>query len=447
MKIRNLNIPFYNRFSPITLEILGGTFISMTLKIVGAVLTFIFSIVLARKLGAGGAGDFFLALTVITISSVLGRMGLDSSLLRFTAANAAMDDWIGIKGLYSKGIKLALVSSILFSIGVFSLSPWIAENIFNKPGFSITLRGMTIAIVPMSLILLHAYLLKGLTRIRDSILVESVGTPLVTLLLFFVFFRRFNSATAVYAYVTGTILTAIYSILRWQSATKRMRKLKGEFDTRTLLRSCLPLYWFAIMVLIINWTSILMLGIWAGSKDVGIFGIASRSATLSSLVLFAVNSIAAPKFASLYKKGDMATLSAVARSTNRIMIVVAAPILLFCVAAPEWVMGLFGNEFRKGSTALIILSIGQFVNVSTGSVGYLLVMSGFEKSMRNNATMSAIVNIILNIILVPYYGINGAAVATSISLIWINLASVVSAYKKLSIKIISIPKWCLFYAK
>jgi len=81
---------------------------------------------------------------------------------------------------------------------------------------------------------------------------------------------------------------------------------------------------------------------------------------------------------------------------------------------------IFGDSYIQGWGALAILSIGQLVNAATGSVGVLLTMTGHERYMVVSAGLSAILNIVLNTILIPLWGLNGAALATTISLIFIN---------------------------
>jgi O-antigen/teichoic acid export membrane protein len=99
-------------------------------------------------------------------------------------------------------------------------------------------------------------------------------------------------------------------------------------------------------------------------------------------------------------------------------------------------MGLFGPDFRVGSSALVILAAGQFVNAAVGSVGYLLVMTEYHKIVLNITVLSAFLNIALNGILIPRLGILGAALATATSIITFNILSMLAVRKKLQIRIL-----------
>ncbi|UZJ41948.1 flippase [Prosthecochloris sp. SCSIO W1101] len=407
------------------LEVINGAAVALVLKLLGAGLTFLFNLFLARTLGAEGAGLYFLALTVTTIATVFGRMGLDNTLLRFTAANVAVDDWAAVKGVYVKGMKLALIASSLSAVAVFVFAPLLADKVFQKPELVISMRWMSLAIVPMTFVMLYAQALKGLKRIRDSFIVFGVGVPTISLTVFLLLGGSFGVKGAVWAYASGAILTALSGIILWRVATPQLRKVSASFRTNDLLKSSVPLFWVASLNMLINWTAIFALGIWGTKEDVGVFSMASRTAMLTSLILTSVNSISAPKFAELYKKKDLAALSATARNTAKLMTIIACPLLLLFLVAPNWVMGMFGEEFQKGGILLSILATGQFVNVATGSVGYLLMMSGNEKLMRNNMAFVAVMSVVLSAILIPIYGAFGAVIVIAVCL---SLQNLIAAY-------------------
>ena len=426
-----------NRLDEHMLEVINGAAVAFVLKVLGAGLAFLFNLVLARTLGAEGAGLYFLALTVTTIATVFGRMGLDNTLLRYTAANASIDDWAAVKGVYVKGMRLALIASSLSAIAVFVFAPVLANKVFQKPELIEPILWMSLAIMPMTFVMLQAQSLKGLKRIRDSFIVFGVGVPGISLTILLLLGGSYGVKGGVWAYVLGAILTALIGVILWHIATPQLRNVSTSFQTNELLKSSIPLFWVASMSMLINWTATFTLGIWGTKEDVGLFGMASRTAMLTSMILVSVNSISAPKFAELYKKKDMAALGATARNAAKLMTLVASPMLLLFLVAPQWVMGMFGEEFQKAGTLLSILAIGQFINVATGSVGYLLMMSGNEKLMRNSVAFVAVMSVVLNAILIPIYGPFGAVIATAVCLASQNLISVYMVKTRLGINTLS----------
>jgi len=414
-------------------EIFHGLSTAFVLKLLAAGLAFAFNVVLARLLGAEDTGLYFLALTCISIAAVIGRAGLDNTLIRFIAANAAVEDWQLVKGVYNNGLKLAFVTSCVTSIFLILAAPWLSKAVFSKPELSGLIRWMAIAVVPFALFTLHAQALQGLKRIRDAISVLSVFLPFFSLLGITVLAPYWGVHGAVWAYILASYITLYIGLWRWRKATPQLRGLDGYFETKQMLRSSVPLFWMMVLNLIIYWSSSIMLGIWSSSAEVGIFNIAKRTAMLTSFILIAVNSIVAPKFSDFYNRGDIKALEQTAIYSSKFMTLMATPVLLLFILCPSWVMSLFGAQFSNGAIVLTILAVGQFVNVATGSVGYLLIMSGHETTMRNIAMICAIICLILNAILIPQIGLLGAAVATAITLSLQNLIAAWLVWYKLGI--------------
>ncbi len=434
------NIPFVKKRVDYHMrEVIYGASIALLLKVLGAGLVFGFNVLLARRLGAEGAGVYYLSLTVITIATVFGRMGLDKSLLRFTATNADTEDWVAVKGVYRKGMMLAMAASFMSTLVMFTVASFLAETVFSKPELAIPLRWMTLSIVPFTLLILHSEMLKGLKRIRDSQLIQGVGVPALSLGGLYLLGQHWGVNGAVCVYTLATVVTAFVGFWLWRKATPQLWGTSGHFETKKLLSSSIPLFWTTLMNLAMNWTPLFMLGIWGTNAEVGIFSVATRTVWFISFFLIAVNSIAAPKFAALYKQGDMEAIGSTARGSSKILTLTAFPIFLLFVLAPKWVMGIFGMNFVEGSAALAILAIGQFVNAATGSVGILLMMSGNEHVARKDAMISSGMNLVLGLLLIPPFGLIGAALTTSISLIILNILFLVSVSKKLGIQAL----WCL----
>lgn len=399
-----------------------------------------FSLALARLLGADRTGLFFLAVAVATIASVFARAGVDSALLRFSATHASRSDWPGLAGVRRQGVVVVALTSLIAAAAVAVAAPWIAERLFREPALTPLVRLVALAVLPMSLLQVDIELLRGIGRIRDATAMQYLAPPLFGLPALFVLAPRLGAAGAVVAHVLAAMAVLVVARHLWRRATPQLRSLPGTFDRRRLMATALPLFWVASMDLVMGMTDTVMLGLWKSAEAVGIYGVALRTAALTAFALAAVNVVAAPKFAALFAHGDRRALSRVARDAARLTLFATLPLFLALVIVPAWILGLFGGEFRTGAWPLRLLAAGQFVNVVTGSVGYLLTMTGHEKLMRNNIVFCAFVNVALNALLIPPYGILGAAAATAISLAALNIISAVLVYRRLSIVTLPWPR-------
>ena len=206
-----------------------------------------------------------------------------------------------------------------------------------------------------------------------------------------------------------------------------------------MLSESLPMMLTGSMIFIMGWTDNIILGIFRSSEEVGMYDAAFRLSTLSAVVLFAINAIQAPVFSELYHKKEMGRLQQIINKSNRLLFFTSLPLTLILCVFPNQILGFLGEGFKGACLALIFLSIGNFVNSITGSVGILLQMSGHQKQYNNIITSTAIGSIVLNLFLIPTYGLLGAAVTSAGAKIIQNLLSVMYAKKYLGVLSIYLP--------
>ncbi len=428
----NLHMNFHH-LNEHLMEIIRGATTAFVLKIIAAGLAFALNILLARHLGSEGVGIYFLALAIITFGSTLGKFGTDILAMREIARQAAKGDWSMIPVLHRQCLRILLTAALPVALLTALLSDTIAADLFGKPQLAEPLLWMSLGIIPLAMFNLYAHSLKGLKRIKAAVSVQSVWLPALAVPGVLILTPAFGVVGAVWAHVGAALLTTAIAILFWKGALHEAPVSGGQSLPPALLSSARPLLVIALLTLAIKWSSTFFLGLWGTASDVGVFNIAQRTALLTSFILIAVNSISAPKFAELHQRGDMQALEATAVGAARLMTLLALPVLAVFLLFPDWVLRLFGAEFAEGGTILSILALGQFVNVATGSVGYLLMMTGHEKLMRNNIIFCVAINLVLNLILVPRYGIMGAAVATSVTMASQNLVAAILVWRHLGI--------------
>lgn len=420
--------------------LLQGISIALLLRISGAALGLIYTIVLARVLGAEGAGIYYLALTVITIGSIIGRVGVDRAVLRFTAAHADQEEWQHVAGVYRKAVGFVLIGSSIITILVFGSSHYIAQNIFREPGLLVPLRLMAFAILPYSLLTIHGEALKGLERVGSGLFLQMVGVPLISLPLLAFLGNHLGVLGASVSYLVGSITVYLIGIVIWRRATPQLRDHERLFKSRVFISTVMPLFWLSLILIVMEWTDTIMLGILIDSESVGVYGVTLRMARLLTFILVAVNSTTAPRYAALYERGNTRGLQQLAQSSARFMVMVSLPLVLVYLILPRIVLGIFGSSFTEGATTLSVLAIGQLINLMAGSVVYLLLMSGKQNVVSQVVTGIAGLNILLNYILIKVYGILGAGIATSLTMIISNLVLAWKVYRELGVVSLAIPK-------
>ena len=410
-------------------EILLASSFGLAIKILSAISIFAMNIVVARTLGASEAGLFFLAMTMITIFAAVSRLGLDQTLVRFIAAEQVTGDASSLHGVYRKSVKWTFLASLLLTLVIAESTEFPLLDLIMLPDFSPVFKIAMFAIPLVALYTLLAHALQGLKNIVGSMLILNVMVPVILLLMMLWAPTKLAGTLSLY-YVLACLVTLLLGFIFWKQSAPETPVITS-FSSSRLYQACLPLWGVTILAQVIQWSSQIMLGIWSTAEEVAFFATAQRTAMLTSFVLFAVNAIAAPKFAAMHAQNDTEGLKKTAILSVRLMLVAAIPALAVMLLFPEWLMSFFGDEFKAAATALVILSLGQFVNIATGSVGYLLSMTGLERKVRDNMVISTTLGLILGLTLIPSFGLTGAAIATASAIASQNLLGVYQVRKYL----------------
>ena len=290
-----------------------------------------------------------------------------------------------------------------------------------------SIPGMTIAGV-------LSFAFQGLRQIAYYLLYFSVLTPTLTLALYFAGrFAGFDPSLAI-ATVAAATATALMAAVTWFSAWPWPSRLPDRATLGPFMSSNRATQVVVACQLAMQWAPTLLLGALEDSDSVARYHVAARTALLIGFVLIAVNSIAAPKFASLYATGESAALEHIARRTTHIMTVAALPIAAVFVIWPEAVLRLFGAEFTAAAPLLRILAVGQFINAAMGAVANLLFMTGHERDFRNICIACAVVSTVGGYAAIGRFGEMGAASVGCATSILVNVLSAVMVRRRLGFR-------------
>ncbi len=427
------------------LELLRGSLDFFGLRLVGMAAGWLFMLAVNRWYGAAVFGIYTLTVTPFRISLLLGRCGLDNALVRFVSQFAAEKRWDKAKQVYLLGIRFALPVGVVVSAVLYFIAPVLAEKAFKEPVLAVTLPIIAIAVIPGILLSLNASVLRGLKRIWQYSLLLNVCQ--LSFALFFVVAGKLSGGwfsdpnlLPVTGFAAGTVAGMLLSFY-FGSRPWREHKEKASREMRTgeLTRVAFPMLLANSYTLFLFWSGTLLLGFFRPAEDVGIYETVLRVGALINFALNAINSIAASKFSESHATGDREAFEKVTAYAKRMIFWTAFPVGFVLLFFHSFILGLFGKTVAGGATALYIIVAGYFVNAISGPVGTILNMTGHQVIYQNVLLAAGIVNVGLCLVLIPEYGINGAAAATAVSMMLWNLLSVYFVKKKFGILTIYIP--------
>lgn len=376
----------------------------------------------ARVLGAEEYGTFAFALTVATLMAIPGQLGMPHFLTREVAVYLQRLDYGLFKGLIRTSSRLVFVVST-----VIALLGWIIVHQLPDDFGAIDKDVMQVALVLIPLLSLASVrvgALRGLGAVVQAQLPEELVRPLVFLLLlgggyYLAVDFSLNSVSAMWIQLAASAAAFLYGayLLKrvYPAAATAALPLT---DTRRWIKSASPFMLIATANLIALQADVLVLGLMGTAEDVGVYRVVWLAA---SLVIFGVNvvdAVVAPHIARLSESGDKARLQRIVTLSARWSLVMAIPfVLLFVIFGGDLLRLMFGEDFVRGYASLLILTLGQVFNASRGAVGQLLMMTGNAWYATTGVAISALMNVLLNVALVPKFGIIGAAVATAGSMV------------------------------
>lgn len=386
----------------------------------------------ARFLGAETAGLIFLALAIVTVLSTLTRLGLDNPVVRFVSVHASNNELAQAAGIFQIALKWVGMASLIMAVVLFTVADALAVRVFHAPALTPVLRIMALLLPLMSCFNLYGQGFIGLRRPEMATMLQNncLSLGFIGLLLggLALSLPWRGEVIAAIAYLGAGVLTVLFGQRLWQ---RGLPVPSNDVSAVLLWQSATPLWVAAVMTQAVAWSGQIASGIWLEASSVAHMAAAQRFAQLISLVLMVTNMIVAPRFAAFYQQGKTEDLKQLARRTTRIMALVATPIIMLLMALAAPLMQLFGKGFESAVPLVRILMLAQWINVVTGSVGYLLQMTGHERDMRNIAVLAGIFSIVFVAVLTAYYGVIGAAWGTAIAVSTQNIGALLMVRRRL----------------
>jgi O-antigen/teichoic acid export membrane protein len=425
---------FIRQISSLKTQVIKNTVVASGLKITATGLILLSNLLLAHYLGASGLGAYAYAIALTNLLFIPASLGLNKLIVREVSTYQTQSDWNRIQGLLRWSRQTVLLISVGLMLVAWGLGYWLRAR--ADPQILITF-GLTLLALPLSTLeSLNLSAVNGFHRTIRSLLPDLLLDPILligmTFSLHLILQKGFTPLSAAGIYVFCTVVTLLVSFqLLNQALPEMVRKATPKYNSGNWLRAAFPMMMVDGIQIVNMRLSLLMLGTLQGADAVGIYVVVQRASQVITLILGTVNTVLAPVFAKLYAQKKLQELQQLIAFSSRLVLCIAILIAFILIYFNHWFLSLFGADFSQGKNALIILSLGQLVNASTGSVGVLLNMTGNERYTALSAGVGLCINIIFNVFLIPVMGISGAAIATASSLAIVNLLKVFWVRQKL----------------
>lgn len=395
------------------------------------------SIILAQMLGAEGLGTYAHAIAIMALIAVIAEGGVPTLLMRELAAANERGDWGLARGaLRRAGPVVALAASSVSLAGLLLL--WQVHDRLSEPVLY-TMGAMLLALPLVVAGKTVAFAIRGFDHVLIGHGLETAFRRLLVVILVLVAFTpapdlRAPQIAIICELIAALIVLAGGIVLLRHLVPRRLAMSTPQYRDAEWSKSMFPFMLISGAGVINTQVDIALLGFLRPADEVGVYQVAAHGAMVVGFGLRVVNPVLGPRIARLYASGDHRRLEKLVTYATRAAFLAALPlVLLFLLFGADILGWVFGAGFAHGYPVLVILALAYLVNVTVGPMGVLLNMSEHESINGKILSAAVIVNVCLNLLLIPVMGILGAAIATAISLVMRNALQAWMAYRLLGV--------------
>lgn len=398
-------------------------------------------VVLGQLYGPEGVGVYALAHSILLGAGILSRRGMDNALMRFVGRD--FESPAARQYLYWAGTRSLWLSFPLMLFVMLGRS--MVGDFFDMPALADVLVGVGLAIPLFSWSFILAGFFKGIRKPATAALQEGGAISLVAGALMLVLYL-FGSGDPVplswfgWMYFLAVLfvagkgqLTVMVWLHRRAGDNKLLTSEESTLDLPAFREASQSLFVMSLATFMQSVLSIMIAGKFLGSVELGLFKSAQQVGMSVAFVLIVINAIFPVRFAELYYQSEMAKLEGMARRSALLGLLLASPFIAICLLAPGWILGLIGEGFGSAAPLLRIIAVAQLVNVATGSVAFMLNMTGHDKVMRNIALLCNGLGLMVFLLFTLWQGALGAAYGLAFVMVAQNLIALALVWIKLGI--------------
>ncbi len=383
----------------------------------------VIAVCLARLLGAEQFGFYNLSLTVVEIAAGLAGLGMGTAMVRYIPHFRSRGDEAGLWGMLQLNLGIPTLLSLLLAIGLFVFAEPIAMLMVHNAGLAPYLRLVSLAVPFFTLSDMAAAATRGFKKMQYTVIAQNITQPVLKLVLILglalvgLTTARALAATTVAEVVVALLL--LYFLNRYFPLRRPLRAARR--DVKEIVRFSLPVYLSSLINSYGDNIRILLLGAFSNVKNVGIFAVVSQVNLITDMFQGSIVTVSMPIIAELYSSGDRAQLGRFYSTMTKWALTLNLPFFLILALFPEQILAVFGKSFTDGAGALNILVWSGLVNTATGICGTMLDMTGNTVFKLVNSIATFALSVGLSLLLIPSYGLIGAAVAALAAELLVNL--------------------------
>jgi O-antigen/teichoic acid export membrane protein len=426
-----------------------SSLINLVAMVAGAAMSFGLVVLVSRRLQPHGAGEFFELIALFTILSNTFELGADTGLTRWISRARAIGGLEDVRRIVAIAVIPVTLAGAAAAAGLWLAAPQVSRLFLHGVPVAAGATDIRFIAPLVPLGALSAVIVdgvRGFGRMWPYLAIEGIGKPAVRIVAVMAVLMAglgLHAALIVWGLPVIAGLVAgclIFSgVLRKESPADEEMKgdrgwhhtVRGSLSART--RQLAAEFWgftgprafqatFQVTVLFLD---VLIVGALASTYEAGIYSAVSKLAILGTFALEGNRLAIGPQLSAMLSRREHGRAAELFHTATRSLVLATFPLYLVLATFPAVILGIFGSRYTTGASALTVLSLAMLINLGTGNITVVLLMGGKSSWSAINAGAALIANIGLNLLLVPRYGILGAAIAWSVSIAIDNITAMI----------------------
>lgn len=376
-----------------------------------------FLVWIARYAGIDNFGAFSTSLTIILVSSVIGRWGADQWVLRELPATFSVESPRQFVSVFINGLLLMFFASGFISLILFLTAENLA-SVFIRGAVDDAgnlLKLMTLSVIPFAFVNFFSEVLRAVDRHILSTLLQTVIVPLASIIIFSVLVHAWWAPLMVVAasYVTGCLIAFMIGLIAvWLVYKQYVQISRFKLRISEVLRETTSIASVLLLSTWLAYADLLLISLYSNTSEVGVYAAAQRIVLLLSFLTVSYNSLLGPKFSVLNQNSDRDGVIELYLDSRRKLIKVVFPVAAGVAVASAEILSIFGEDFRKATPVLLLLLLGRLINVVVGPVEVVMMMLKYVSEFRRYTVLAILAHLILSFLLTAKFGAIGAAMST-----------------------------------
>lgn len=400
------------------------------------IIEFLSKLIVSRYLGPADYGLIALGYAVLNVGIVFSLLGLNEGISRYLPHFLERNEPNKIKGTILAAIKISLLISLIICSILIIFSKEISIGIFHSEKFIPILIVFSLTIPFFVLIMLFNSFVLSFKKPEYNLWGYTLGKHFINLILVIIFIYLGASILQIsLIYLFTTILSVILFLFFIQKKIFPflISKLPAEYDYKSLFKFSWPLFLSGFFSIVFGWMDTIFLGFLKTNYEVGVYNIALPLAAAQCMFLTMFSRIFYPIMVQLHTRKDYEGISKLYSIVLRWIFAFSFPFFLLLILFPKRILSLlYGSEYVVGSTVLVILAIAYFIETMMGPTAEALMTFNKTRFIMLLNIATSILNITLSLLLIPFYGIEGAAFSTGISLIFRKIIMIIKLRNKIN---------------